>query len=569
MPLPIRLIEREAHARLEVGRTTISRRTAWAMVLFFLAVIVLVPLVRCVRDVRAYVAGQRDSAWPQAFDIFRSPPRAITAAWQAEGSLVQRMLVVNRILLGDIGVYQATLKDESIFVGAMTPPVQEAMTGLLGGGTERVYVGRDGWLFYRPDLDYVMGHPFLEPTQLARRASQVKDGALPQSDPRPAILDFHRQLASRGIRLIVMPTPAKPTIHPEQFSPECRPGGPPLENASFREFKEGLEREGVLVFDPAETLKDYAANGPVYLAADTHWRPEAMEHAAEGLQRFIEKHVRLPEAPPVAYQRETQEVTNTGDLAVALRLPAGQTLFPPETVQTQQILTPQGGLWRATREADVLILGDSFSNMYSLDGMGWGDTAGLVEQVSCLLQRPVDAILRNGSGAYATREILDRELARGMDRLAGKRVVVWQFATRELASGDWKRIDVQLRQAPPARFFVPPDGKTITVTGTVEAVSFVPRPRTVPYRNHILALHLADVEAGKEGIADEQAVVYMWSMRDNVWTAAAHYRPGDCVTLTVRPWADVAAEYERFNRSELRNEALQLEEPCWGETEKP
>ena len=62
-----------------------------------------------------------------------------------------------------------------------------------------------------------------------------------------------------------------------------------------------------------------------------------------------------------------------------------------------------------------------------------------------------------------------------------------------------------------------------------------------------------------------QAVVYLWSMRDDVWTSAARLRPGDRVELRLRPWPDVSAQYEKFNRTELDDSALQLEEPVWSD----
>jgi alginate O-acetyltransferase complex protein AlgJ len=92
--------------------------------------------------------------------------------------------------------------------------------------------------------------------------------------------------------------------------------------------------------------------------------------------------------------------------------------------------------------ADVLVLGDSFSNIYSLASLGWGDAAGFTEQVSYTLRRPVDRILQNSDGAFATRALLRRDIAAGSDRLAGKRVVVYQFAARELTIGDWQLIDL-------------------------------------------------------------------------------------------------------------------------------
>ena len=41
--------------------------------------------------------------------------------------------------------------------------------------------------------------------------------------------------------------------------------------------------------------------------------------------------------------------------------------------------------------------------------------------------------------------------------------------------------------------------------------------------------------------------------------------PGDRVKLHLRSWQDVSAQYEKFNRTELDDSALQLEEPVWGE----
>jgi alginate O-acetyltransferase complex protein AlgJ len=223
--------------------------------------------------------------------------------------------------------------------------------------------------------------------------------------------------------------------------------------------------------------------------------------------------------------------------------------------------------WRPSKEADTLLLGDSFSNIFSLAGLGWGEAAGFAEHLSRALGGyPLDCILRNSDAAFATREILSRELARGRDRLAGKKLVIWEFAARELAFGDWKIIDMKLGQPAAAKFFVPKSGESVTANGTVEAISTVPRPGSVPYKDHILALHLTDLRIeGRDEPAGLEAIVYAESMRDNVLTSAAHLRPGDAVTLRLRPWSDVSDQYEKINRSEIDDPAIQLEEPCWGE----
>jgi alginate O-acetyltransferase complex protein AlgJ len=54
-------------------------------------------------------------------------------------------------------------------------------------------------------------------------------------------------------------------------------------------------------------------------------------------------------------------------------------------------------------------------------------------------------------------------------------------------------------------------------------------------------------------------------MRNHVLQEAARFRAGDRITLRLRPWADVANLYDGINRTELENEAVQFEEPTWGE----
>jgi alginate O-acetyltransferase complex protein AlgJ len=162
-----------------------------------------------------------------------------------------------------------------------------------------------------------------------------------------------------------------------------------------------------------------------------------MELVARELAAFVTDHVDLPAATGPRHAVEQQEVTATGDTAAMLDLPDGQQLYPPEQVLLRRVVTDDGSAWRSDQRADVLVLGDSFSNIYSLASMGWGDSAGLVEHLSFALARPVDRIVQNADAAFATRELLARA---GAGRLSGKRVVIWQFSVRELAFGDWKLI---------------------------------------------------------------------------------------------------------------------------------
>jgi alginate O-acetyltransferase complex protein AlgJ len=422
---------REEQAYREVGHTTVAPWLARALVAWFLIVLVVLPAGEIVGAREAANAGAA-SAWASLAALPREMREAAARAAGSASLFWDRVVPANREALRAFSSFEAALEDRSPIGRLLRPPAQALLSGWLGAGNERVYVGRDGWLFYRPDVEYVTGPGFLEPARLARRAMTREFEVAPAPDPRPAVLQFAGDLESRGIALIVMPTPAKPVVHPERLSARA---GSMAQNPSWATFIEGLRREGVLVFDVAPALVDAArAGAPQYLATDTHWRPEAMEAAAGALAGFIAERTPLPSVPPHAYRTEPREARHVGDTAAMLDLPRGQSLYPPETVPLRIVLRPDGDPWRPSPGADVLVLGDSFSNIYSLPSMGWGEAAGLVEHLSLALGRPVDRIVQNDNGAKATRLTLAREAG---DRLAATRVVVWQFAARELAFGDW------------------------------------------------------------------------------------------------------------------------------------
>lgn len=547
-----RKLSREEEAELALKHTVYTPGTRWLLIALFLLTITSVPAIQLAVE----LCSPRPSGGLTAFDIYKAYP-----AW-AKIRAVRTARDLWHLLprAADLKAAEKSIESDSVASAWLLPRVQSVLTGKLRVGNEQVYLGRDGWLFYRPDVDYITGPPFLDPSQMRHRARAHQV----QPDPVKAIVDFRNQLATRGIDLIVMPVPTKPGIDADKFSTSTE-GGAPLHNTSFIEFKARLENAGVRVFDPGPSLMR-RKSAPLYLESDTHWRPETMERAAENLVELIPPSTARSREP---FQLAPREINGLGDIARMLRLPPSQNLYRLEKITINEVMSGSA-IWRPSKDADILLLGDSFSNIFSLDALGWGESAGFAEHLSHALGgRPLDCILRNSDAAFATREILSRELARGRDRLAGKKLVVWEFAARELAFGDWKLLEMKLGQPSPARFFVPKTKEKVVVSGTVEAVSSVPRPGKVPYPDHILALHLIDL-ASEDGRQDErlESLVYLWSMRDNVLTPAARLRSGDRVTLRLQSWADVAEQYEKINRSEVEDTAVQLEEPCWGEMVK-
>ena len=554
-------LTREEVARLEIGQTEIHPALAWTVVAAFLATLVAVPAIQVVGELQGATAEKSDSPVPGCARIVDALPAAWEEFQQSEGGVATKVFAANAHLLKHINEYEDQLEEESWLARRILAPTQSFLTGGGGVGNEKAYVGRDGWLFYRPGVDYVTGPGFLDPEVLAKRAASGNEySRAPKPDPRSAILDFHKQLAERGIRLVLMPTPVKPMLEAEHFTTRYADQDTVLQNVSFEPFLEELENQGVLVFDPAPALLEHKreTGRPQYLETDTHWTPAAMEFVAKQLQEFLKKHVEFDPHPAAGYRKHSLDVSNLGDIAVMMKLPPDQTLYPQQSARIHQIQEPDGTLWEPDPSADVLLLGDSFSNVFSLAGLRWGESAGLAEQLSFLLQRPIDRIAQNDAGASATRQALALELARGQDRLAGKRVVVWQFAIRELAVGDWRQIP--LRHPKP----VPPeptpqksplspslDQNQWLAEGRIVQAAGVPKPGSVPYRDAVTAVHLSEVTTIQGSAACKEAVVYAWGMRDNKWTTAARFQRGQRVTFKLTPWNEVQHRYGRFTRLEL------------------
>ncbi len=558
---------REEQAKLEIGHTEVSLGVKWTLFVVGLFTLFAVPTVQTYREMRQHAEGRRENAWPQCCDIFDALPRAAAAYREHNGGWMSNTFRANAVLLQAIDEYEEDLKAESFLTQFVLPVTQELLV-YAGSGNEKGYVGRQRWLFYRPGIDYCTGPGFLNPRQMARRADSGRQWRpAPQPDPRAAIRQFHRQLAERDIRLVLMPTPDKATIHPDKFSSRYEGRWLSVHNPSYRQFLDELEAEGVLVCDITDTLAQYRdrSGNAVYLATDTHWRPEAMELAAAELARLINEKIAFCATAVDRNRRQTaKNVKNLGDIAMMLKLRQDQGVFDEETVTIRRVTNAAGEAWRPDPAAEVLLLGDSFANIYSLEMMNWGSPAGLAEQLCFALNRPVDTILRNDEGAYATREILSRELSQGDDRLAGKKVVIWQFAARELAVGDWRLLDLTLKQSRKPADSPPPAGRELIVSGTIAAKSAAPRAGQIPYAHHIFTLDLTDLQVHSGTLTEPKIAVYLFSMRNHQNTPAFSWPVGKWVKLKLQPWRPGAfARYGRINRSET--EDIKLKRPWWGE----
>jgi len=391
--------------------TDVSRGMAWALCLMFLVAIYAVPLAQ------AYLE-KREGEESSLADLVRRPPTAENLRQLEKG-----------------------IEDASYAKAWVQPRVQQLLTRFGRVGNKLAVVGHGGWLYYTPGVLHVGGPGFLEPAILRGREKEALDGGQDpiHADPRPAILAFQRSLAERGIRLVLLPMPDKAALEPGPL--HGRQGGLPAQNVDYDRFLNELRAAGVAVLDARKSAPP-SHDQPLYLVQDTHFAPAYMERIASDLAKLVsDLHVLPTLTDKPSLHAVEQPASRVGDLVDMLKLPEDQQVFQPQRVLIHQVQDASGTPWEPDAAADVLLLGDSFTNIFTLEGMGWGSAAGLGPHLALALGRPLDVIAQNDSGAFATRQALSRELAAGQDRLAGKRVVIWEFASRELSVGDWKPLD--------------------------------------------------------------------------------------------------------------------------------
>ncbi|QXE90904.1 alginate O-acetyltransferase AlgX-related protein [Geomonas subterranea] len=541
-----------------IESTEASGAVKWFLLIALICTIAVVPVAQCVLEnsplSKSFAAFTYDD---QSSDL-----KALRAKESGLGYAFEVSRLINEKTMANARKFESSLEEESWLLSAAGPAIEKVLIGTLGAGSRDVYCGREGWLFFRPTIDYLTGAPFLDPAALKVRREV-------QPDPVKAIVDFKKQLARRGIELVVLPSPAKASIYPEYFSSRYIRTAAPLQNPSFPEFVRRLEAQGVHVFDPAPLLFEAKGKEALFLKRDTHWTPAGSEMVAQHLAVYLQEKRLLPQGAPVAYTRVASSAENRGDLAAMLKTAAD---YDKQRVALHQVRLADSTPWSASRNADILFLGDSYANIFSLDGMGWGTGSGLVEQLSFQLKRPVDAILINDKGSFSTRQQLSKELRRGEDRLAGKKVVVYEFAARELALGDWKMIDLAVVKRPQAPLTAAvqqavetakaaPNG--LQLEGVIEEITRPPRPGSTAYKDAVIAMHLKQVTAGGKPFAASQIVVFAWGMRNDTVTPATRYHRGERVSLKLRPWAQVEKKYGGYQRIELQNEATMLLDIFW------
>jgi hypothetical protein len=367
-----------------------DRRACIIVAAVFLAVIVAPGLIQTVSELR-------DGELPRVLDIFRQPPTA-------------------RNLHG----YEQSLEETSLVVKQFRPWMQYLQWRFLADAGEKAVVGRHGWLFYRPSVRYV----------IERKTGAPESNAV---DPLSAIRSFRDQLQARGIRLLVVPVPNKESVYPEMLARRAENAGV-IVCERTRRLLDQLEQSGIEHVDLFEVYRrvrqEESRSNPrrLYLAQDSHWSPEGARVAAGTVARRVFEGGTVNRGDR-AYVERSVTVRRHGDLVEMLQVPQIERAIEPESLACQQVVQSDTGTpYRDAPESQVLILGDSFLRIYEQDEPG---AAGFIAHLARALGQPVTSIVNDGGASTLVRQAL----ARRPMLLRNKRLVIWEFAEREIRYG--------------------------------------------------------------------------------------------------------------------------------------
>lgn len=234
---------------------------------------------------------------PESFKVVDSTLKAVVGEF-GHFSLVRAFLAVKYYGVWTsryLRAFEKKVEDENALVLAVRPRYQLAVWNTFNDPGEKVVLGagEGRWLFYRQDVEFLV-----QPSPLDVRSAKL-------DNPVQAILRFRDQLKAKGVELLVVITPGKPSVYPERLTGSAQnlngADAAGSENAAAglnsaghgKAILDSLARLGLNTVDlytPLLAAKaDDAKLGPLYLEDDTHWTPRGAELAAGEIAAAVKR----------------------------------------------------------------------------------------------------------------------------------------------------------------------------------------------------------------------------------------------------------------------------------------
>lgn len=293
----------------------------------------------------------------------------------------------------------------------------------------RTLIGRDGFLFYRNSLDYVVGGDLQQQPR--------------NKNPFPVIVEFKDFLKELGVDFLLVPVPTKAEVFPDKLlSGGLDVKQLPVLNPYGRKILLELARAGVEVVDllPA-FLKARGQRRPdeetLYQAQDTHWTDRGLRLAAGIVAERIKRYPWYPDLAESAVDFTVEKVVFSwpGDLVSRLA-PEEQPSYPPARLVGHKVKFPDGKLYEDAVESPIVVLGDSFTGVFQRTPCR---NAGVSAHIAREIRYPLDLVMNYGGGPGVRKTLLRR----GVEDLKQRRLVIWMFTARDMYNywEDWEPLN--------------------------------------------------------------------------------------------------------------------------------
>jgi hypothetical protein len=313
----------------------------------------------------------------------------------------------------------------------------------------KALAGRNGWLFYKQGVDYLLRPNITDP-----RAKVVDPEDKPILESAvDSIVAFKNELAKLDISMVVVIVPGKASIYPDLLSKHVKPDKSGTFGHSLSIMQE-LNKRNIATIDLFSPLSEARKNDAkfgdsLYLSQDTHWNKRGVRVVARTVADWVKSQPIARELnSDVEFILDTVSVIREGDIQSMANLPnfsIGPLRVPlvkqtTEAYQVYQVTRDSSGTITSKRlfrddfkRAKILVLGDSFSRIYQSDEPR---SAGWISHLAYELSEPVCSIVSDGGASTLVRE----KLVRKANVLKGKKLVIWEFVERDLRYGaeGWK-----------------------------------------------------------------------------------------------------------------------------------
>lgn len=534
-------------------KVRVGKRTAWVFSMLFVAIIVLPPTFRNLHNTVCPSNNKDDEKWAPVVEFFHHPNAKSVASLAAKKRNSPNIERSEPNLQDHLRSFEKQLEDAP-YAEAIRRWMQGKLTSGLKEGNSKTVIGDEGRLYYQAAIDSLLGYGPLKPEPDS--VMKNPDRAV-WTPPLPVIEKFAAQLKERDIELMLVPVPVKPMIYPEDIG--MGEWAAPVQHRDQEAFYEKLRQSGIEILDLSETFWSLKNGGPVYLKQDTHWTQMAMQKAASAVASKIKNKAWFASVKTDLESAVTKSKRqHLGDLVEMLKLISPENTFSPES-QNLTIVNNASKRVGANRQSPIVLLGDSFVNIYDDPSIGFGDpnwktkagndsqeliAAGFAQHLAAALNCSLDTYTSNGGGATQVRkDFADRP----DNEVRAKKMVIWVLASRDLLLSEtpgmragirWREVEFSERISKTSS----PETSTsnsVIIEAELKERTPLQDPKSTPYKEAVYSaiFTISKKIKGDLNIEGKELPAYLWGFRDRKIVPSGNLETGKKYRLTLVPWA--------------------------------